>query len=64
MEAPDIKQILLAEVTGKRCCILNSYVCNHIQPSIEVLFDTAKHLKVDPDELSTSSNLLVEVDNC
>ena len=44
MEAQGVKQTWLAEQIGKSFCILNSYVCNRRQPSIEVLFDIAKHL--------------------
>lgn len=64
MEAQGIKQTWLAEQIGKSFCILNSYVCNRRQPSIEVLFDIAKHLKVDPKELLNSPKHLEEFDNC
>ena len=46
-----IKQTWLAERLGKSFCILNSYVCNRRQPSLEVLFETAKILNVDPKDL-------------
>lgn len=33
-----IRQIWLAEKLGKRFIIVNSYVCNRRQPSLELLF--------------------------
>ena len=41
----------LAEKLGKSFCIVNSYVCNRRQPSLDVLFEIAKILNVDPKEL-------------
>ena len=46
-----LKQTWLAERLGKSFCIVNSYVCNRRQPSLEVLFDIAKILNVEPKEL-------------
>ena len=46
-----IKQTWLAERLGKSFCIVNSYVCNRRQPSLEVLFEIAKILNIDPKEL-------------
>ena len=46
-----IKQTRLAERLGKSFCIVNSYVCNRRQPSLEVLFEIANILNVDPKEL-------------
>ena len=46
-----IKQTWLAERLGKSFCIVNSYVCNRRQPSLEVLFEIAKILNVDPKDL-------------
>ena len=46
-----LKQTWLAERLGKSFCIVNSYVCNRRQPSLEVLFEIAKILNVDPKEL-------------
>ena len=51
LEVRDIKQTCLAERLGKSFCIVNSYVCNRRQPSLEVLFEIAKILNVDPKEL-------------
>lgn len=50
-----IKQTWLAEKLGKSFCMVNSYVCNRRQPSLEVLFEIAKILNVDPKELIKSN---------
>ena len=54
LEERGIKQTWLAEKLGKSFCIVNSYVCNRRQPSLEVLFEIAKILKVNPKELIDS----------
>ena len=46
-----IKQTWLANQFGKSFCMVNSYVCNRRQPSLEVLFEIAKILNVDPKDL-------------
>ena len=46
-----IKQTWLAGRLGKSFCIVNSYVCNRRQPSLEVLFEIAKILNIDHKEL-------------
>ena len=51
LEDRGIKQTWLAEKLGKSFCMVNSYVCNRRQPSLEVLFEIAKILNVDPKEL-------------
>lgn len=51
LEKKGIKQTWLAEKLGKSFCIVNSYVCNRRQPSLEVLFEIAKILQVNPKEL-------------
>lgn len=51
LEERGIKQTWLAERLGKSFCIVNSYVCNRRQPSLEVLFEIAKILDVEPKEL-------------
>ena len=51
LEERGIKQTWLAEKLGKSFCMVNSYVCNRRQPSIEVLFEIAKILNVDPKDL-------------
>ena len=56
LEKRGIKQTWLAERLGKSFCIANSYVCNRRQPSLEVLFEIAKILNVEPKELIDSNN--------
>lgn len=51
LEERGIKQTWLAEKLGKSFCIVNAYVCNRRQPSLEVLFEIAGILQVDPKEL-------------
>ena len=55
LEDRGIKQTWLAERLGKSFCIVNSYVCNRRQPSLEVLFEIAQILNVDPKELIESN---------
>ena len=55
LEERGIKQTWLAEKLGKSFCMVNSYVCNRRQPSLEVLFEIAKILNVDPKELIGSN---------
>ena len=50
-----IKQTWLAERLGKSFCIVSSYVCNRCQPSLDVLFEIAKILNIDPKELIDSN---------
>ena len=57
LEERGIKQTWLADRLGKSFCIVNSYVCNRRQPSLEVLFEIAKILNVDPKELINKTNL-------
>ena len=56
LEEKGIKQTWLAEKLGKSFCIVNSYVCNRRQPSLEVLFDIAKILQDDYKELIVSKS--------
>ena len=56
LEKRGIKQTWLAERLGKSFCIASSYVCNRRQPSLEVLFEIAKILNVEPKELIDSNN--------
>jgi len=46
-------QIWLAEALGKSYNMVNSYAKNRRQPSIEILFEIAKILKVEPRDLLT-----------
>ena len=54
LEERSFKQTWLAEKLGKSFCMVNSYVCNRRQPSLEVLFEIAKILNVDPKNLIDS----------
>jgi putative transcriptional regulator len=54
LEEKGIKQIWLAEKLGKSYPIINGYVQNRKQPSLEVLFKIAKLLSVDVKELLVS----------
>ena len=56
LEERGIKQTWLAERLGKSFCIVNSYVCNRRQPSLEVLFEIANILNVNPKELIEDNN--------
>lgn len=51
LEERGIKQTWLAEKFGKSFCMGNSYVYNHLQLSLEVLFETVKMLNVELKEL-------------
>ncbi|KGN71545.1 transcriptional regulator [Porphyromonas gulae] len=51
LEEKGIKQTWLAEKLGKSFSIVNSYVCNRRQPSLETLFQIAEILQVNPKEL-------------
>lgn len=54
LEERGIKQTWLAEKPGKSFCIVNSYVYNRPQPSLEVLFQIAANLNVNGKELIES----------
>ncbi len=47
LEEKGIKQTWLAEKLGKSFSIVNAYVCNRRQPSLETLFQIAEILGVD-----------------
>tara|TARA_B110000977_G_scaffold40650_1_gene54690 strand:- start:700 stop:900 length:201 start_codon:yes stop_codon:yes gene_type:complete len=51
-----IKQTWLAEKLDKSYNTINGYVQNRHQPRLEVLFEIAKILEVDPKELIQSEN--------
>ena len=55
LEERGIKQTWLAEKQGKSFCMVNSYVCNRRQHSLEVLFEIAKILNVDTKDLLSSN---------
>jgi transcriptional regulator with XRE-family HTH domain len=56
LEEKGIKQTWLAEKLGKSYPIINGYVQNRKQPSLEVLFDIAQLLNVEPKELIKNLN--------
>lgn len=51
LEKKGLTQVWLAEKLSKSYNMVNSYVQNRRQPSIEILFEIAKILNVDPKEL-------------
>lgn len=51
LEAKGIKQVWLADKLGKSFNTVNGYVQNRSQPSLEVLYNIAEILNVDPKEL-------------
>jgi putative transcriptional regulator len=57
LEQKGIKQIWLAEKLEKSYNMLNSYVQNRRQPSIDDLYRIADILEVDVKELLVSNNL-------
>ncbi len=56
LEEKGVKQTWLAEKLGKSFSIVNAYACNRRQPSLELLFEIAKLLQVEPRELITTIN--------
>jgi len=55
LEDKGIKQIWLAEKLEKSFSIVNAYVCNRRQPSLEVLYQIANLLHVDVKDLLISN---------
>ena len=51
LEEKGIKQTWLAENLGKSYNMVNSYVQNRQQPRLEVLYEIAKILDVNPKDL-------------
>jgi len=51
-----IKQIWLADKLGKSYNMVNGYVQNRQQPRLEILFEIAKLLNIDPKELIQSDH--------
>lgn len=51
LEEKGIKQIWLAEKLGKSYNMVNGYVQNRQQPRLEVLFEIARILEVNPKDL-------------
>ncbi|PKO98149.1 MAG: transcriptional regulator [Bacteroidetes bacterium HGW-Bacteroidetes-8] len=55
LEDKGIKQMWLADKLGKSFSIVNAYVCNRRQPSLEVLYQIANLLQVDVKSLLVSN---------
>ena len=55
LEEKGLKQTWLTEKLGKSYAIVNAYVQNRKQPRLEVLYEIASILQVDPKELINSS---------
>ena len=51
LEEKGIKQIWLAEKLGKSYNMVNGYVQNRQQPRLEVLYEIARILEVNPKDL-------------
>lgn len=51
LEEKGIKQTWLAERLGKSFSMINAYACNRRQPNLELLFEIARILQVDPKDL-------------
>lgn len=51
LEEKGIKQTWLSKKLNKSYCIINGYVQNRRQPTIEILFRIASLLNVKPSEL-------------
>lgn len=56
LEQKGIKQVWLADKLGKSFNMVNAYVQNRRQPSLEVLYQIAEILEVDVKELLISKN--------
>ena len=56
LENKGIKQVWLAEKLDKSYNMVNSYVQNRTQPSLEVLFQIVKILEVDAKNLIDTKN--------
>ncbi len=54
-EEKGLKQTWLSEKLGKSYAILNAYFQNRKQPRLEILYEIASILKVDPKELINSN---------
>lgn len=51
LEEKGIKQVWLADQLGKSYNIVNGYVQNRTQPSIEVLYKIGEILDIEPKDL-------------
>lgn len=55
-----IKQTWLADKLGKSFCIVNAYVCNRRQPSLEVLYQIALLLDVEARDLLVDNQDIIK----
>ena len=55
LERRYLKQTWFAEQLADSFCIVNSYVCNRCQASLDVLFEIAQILNVDLKDLLSFS---------
>ena len=60
LEQKGIKQTWLAEKLGKSYPVINGYVQNKNQPRLEILFEIAKLLDVDPKDLLSSNKIRIK----
>jgi putative transcriptional regulator len=63
LDQKGIKQKWLAEQLGKSFNMVNSYVQNRTQPSIETLYKIASILEVEVDELLYSKEDIKRMNN-
>lgn len=63
LEQKGIKQKWLAEQLGKSFNMVNSYVQNRTQPSLETLYKIANILDVEVTELLYSKDTFAELNN-
>lgn len=57
LDEKGIRQTWLAEKLGKSFSMVNAYACNRRQPSLELLFEIAKILQINPKDLIDSREL-------
>tara|TARA_B100000378_G_scaffold225912_1_gene189855 strand:- start:27932 stop:28141 length:210 start_codon:yes stop_codon:yes gene_type:complete len=58
LDQKGIKQVWLARKLGQSYNMVNSYVKNRREPSLEILFDIARILNGEANELLDSSKVL------
>ncbi|MEG0692301.1 MAG: helix-turn-helix transcriptional regulator [Oscillospiraceae bacterium] len=56
LDEKGIRQTWLADKLGKSFSVVNAYVCNRRQPSLETLFEIAKILQINPKDLIDDKN--------
>ncbi|QIY89410.1 helix-turn-helix domain-containing protein [Chryseobacterium gallinarum] len=63
LEEKGIKQKWLAEKLGKSYNMVNSYTQNRQQPRVEILFEIARILDIEPKELLTEIKKVKSLQN-